>query len=357
MKKYFYLLITILSAFFIILIIYHFGDIPNKQNNGFVRKYLLNPYSKLSEIDLRDTLYEIVGATRSTIYITTPVQGEILAVGSNGEKDVRRIKIPYFSRFYDSLKLNSLAIKIDSPYIYLFAENKPAIIKTAFDSSIFEIRILPPGPFTREVMISADCFILRKLESRLTDQIFVRYDLNSGILKKETDISEIHGDGGIVSDGRLHYDSATKQLYYVYFYKNLILSFDSSLNSASRFFSIDTISSFKIRTGLVRNSGSTAYTNITPANIINKANYVENGLLYNMSALRADNETDKFFSDKSILDIIDLKNGWYRGSICLPASHGSKLSQFIISNSRLISLYTNTIIIYDLDLEIDRQYQ
>ncbi|HTI90234.1 MAG TPA: hypothetical protein VL727_06565 [Puia sp.] len=357
MKKYLYLLITILSAFFIILIIYRFGDIPNRRNNGFVRHYLLNSYSKMHEIDLRDTLYGIVGATRSTIYITTPVQDEILAVGSNGEKEVRRIKIPYFSRFYDSLKFNSLAINIDSPYIYLFAENKPAIIKTAMDSSIFEIRILPPGPFTREVMIGRDRFILRKLESGLTDQIFVRYDLNSGILKKETGISEINGDGGIVSDGRLHFDSETRKLYYVYYYKNQILSFDTSLNLSNRFSLIDTTSSFKIRTGLVKNSGSSAYTNITPAYIINKANYVEKGLLYNMSALRADNETDKFFSDNSILDIIDLKNGRYRGSICLPASHGSKLSQFFISNNRLISLYTNSIIIYDLDPAIDRQDQ
>jgi len=357
MKNYLYLLITVLAAFTVILIIFHFGDILNKKNNGFDRNYFHNSYSNQHEIDLPDTLYEIVGANRSSIYITTAVPGEILSVGRNLEKKVNRIKIPFFARFYDSLKLSSLAIKIDSPYIYLFAENKPAIVKASFDSTLFEIRILPPGPFTREAMIGGDRFILRKLEPRLTDQIFVRYDFIQGISIKEEDISEIHGDGGIVSDGRLHFDTETKKLYYIYFYKNMVLSFDTSLNVSNRFSSIDTTRSFKIRTGLVKNGGSVAYTNITPANIINRTNYVEKGLLFNMSALRADNETDKFFSSHSILDIIDLKNGRYLGSISLPLFHDRKVSQFIISNNRLICLYANSILTYDLNPDIDRRDQ
>lgn len=357
MKKYLYLSIVVLSAFSIILVVFYFGDLPNKHNNGFDRNYFAASYSKAHQMDLQDTLYEIVGTTRSNIYVTTSTEGEVLEIGKDLHKNVKRIKIPFFSRFYDSLQFSSLAVKIDSPYIYLFAENKPAIVKTSFDSALFEIRILPPGPFSREVMAGADCFILRKLESRLTDQIFVRYNFSTGLVKKEDNISQIYGDGGIITDGQLHFDGETKKLYYIYYYKNLLLSFDTSLNFADRFSSIDTMSSFKVKTGLVKNGGTTAYTNITPANIINKVNFVQNGLLFNMSALKADNESGEFFSDNSILDIIDLKKGKYLGSINLPAFKGRKLSKFIISNNRLIGLYTNTIIIYDLSLQLNRQDQ
>jgi hypothetical protein len=69
-----------------------------------------------------------------------------------------------------------------------------------------------------------------------------------------------------------------------------------------------------------------------------------------MSGLKADNDTDKFFSDNSILDIIDLRDGKYLGSIYLPATGGNKLSRFIISGNQLIGLYPNSIMIYDLDL-------
>lgn len=357
MKNYFYLLGISLAAFFIILLIFHFGDIPNKHNNGFKRNYILKSYSATHEMSFPDTLYEIIGSTRSNIYIDLATQGEILEVDRSLHNKIRRIKIPFFAKFYDSLQFSSLEIKIDSPSIYLFAENKPAIVKTNFDATLFEIRMLPPGAFTREVMVSDDCFILRKIEPRLIDQLFVRYNFSTGALKKEDNISPIYGDGGIISDGQLQVDAETKRLYYIYYYKNLLLSFDTSLNVVKKFSSIDTTGSFAIKTGLVKNGGTTAYANITPANIINKVNYVQSGLLFNMSSLRADNETEEFFSTNSILDIIDLKNGNYLGSMRLPAFKGSKLSRFIISNNQLIALYTKSIVIYDLNPDLNRQDQ
>jgi hypothetical protein len=357
MKSYQYLLIIALSAFVIILIVFHFGDIPNQLKNGFNRNYIPNSISELDKIDIQDTLHEIVGATRWNVYVTTATPGEVLEVSRSSKKSIKKFKVPFFARYYDSLQFGSLAIKIDSPHIYLFAENKPAIIKTDLDSALFDVKILPPGPFTREAMVSADCFILRKIEPGLSDQIFIRYDLNTGSLKKEDGISEIHGDGGIVSDGQLYIDTGTKKLWYIYYYKNVLLSFDTSLNSVTKFSSIDTISSFKIRTAVVNKGAAAAYTNITPANIINKVSYVQNGLLFNMSTLRADNETDQFFSDHSILDIINLKDGKYLGSIHFPVFKGSKLSKFIISDNRLIALYSNNIIIYDLHLPPDGQGQ
>jgi hypothetical protein len=73
-----------------------------------------------------------------------------------------------------------------------------------------------------------------------------------------------------------------------------------------------------------------------------------------MSALKADNESDAFFAANSILDIIDLKNGHYLGSMILPVVKRTKLSKFIIADNRLIGLYTNSIVLYDLDMPIGR---
>ena len=105
-----------------------------------------------------------------------------------------------------------------------------------------------------------------------------------------------------------------------------------------------------MQTGLVKNGGTRAYTNVSPANVVNKVNTVQDGLLFNMSALKADNETDAFFYNNSILDIIDLKNGQYQGSIYSPAINGNKLSKFILSNDELIGLYRHSLVIYKLNL-------
>ena len=357
MKSYIYILGIVLLAFFIILAVFALGDIPNRHNNGFKRSYFHTADSVTRALRLRDTLSEIIGSTAATIFASTATEGEILEVGKGLLGSVKRMKIPFFARFYDSLQFSSLSIEIDSPRIYLFAENKPAIVKTGFDSALFEIRILPPGVFTREAMTDTDCFILRKYESKLTDQIFVRYDFRTGQLKKENGISQIYGDGGMITDGQLHVDYDTKKVYYMYYYRNLLLAFDTSLRSVRKFSSRDTVRSFQLKTGLVGNGPATAYTNITPANIINKANYVQDGLLYNESTLKADNESDAFFADHSVIDVINLKNGRYLGSINFPTFDGRKISQFMISDNRLIALYTHAIVIYGLDLAIDRRNQ
>ena len=352
MRKYIYISGIVFLAFFIILAIFKLGDIPNRHNNGFKRNYFRTAYSGTRELRLQDTLAGIIGSTGTNIFVSTATEGEVLEIGRSLNGKIKRIKIPFFSRYYDSLQLSSLSIEIDSPRIYLFAENKPAIVKTRFDSSLFEIRILPPGGFTREAMTDTDCFILRKYESRLTDQIFVRYDLRTGQLRKEKDISQIYGDGGMITDGQLHVDHQTMGVYYMYYYRNLLLAFDTSLTSVQRFSSRDTVSSFQLKTGLVNSGPAAAYTNITPANIINKANYAENGLLYNMSTLKADNETSAFFAGNSVIDVIHLKSGRYLGSIHLPIFDGGKIYQFIVSDNKLIGLYTKGIVIYDLHLPI-----
>ena len=133
MRRYLYLSLLSLLAFFIILIILYYGDIPNKHKNGFKRSYFPAAWSKERQLDLSDTLSSIVGLTRSTIYVSTSTPGEILAIGRDQAKTVKRITLPFFERFYDSLGFNSLSVIIDSPAIYLFGENKPAILKTTFE--------------------------------------------------------------------------------------------------------------------------------------------------------------------------------------------------------------------------------
>jgi len=357
MRRYLYLLILSVLAFITLLTIFHFGEIPNKHKNGFKRNYFSSAWLKERQLDLQDTLAGIIGSTRSTIYAGTSTRGEILEIGKDSPNTTKRIKLPYFEQYYDSLGFNSLSVIIDSPAIYLFGENKPAILKTTLDGARCEIRILPPGPFTREAIAGNDCIILRKFDLSVTDQSFVRYNFSTGLLKKEENISEIFGDGGIVSDGQLYFDDATKKLLYIYFYKNLLLSFDTVLNTVKKFSSIDTVSSFKMQTGVVKNGGIKAYTNITPADLVNKVNNVHDGLLFNMSALKADNETDGFFYNNSILDVIDLKDGRYLGSIYFPTVNGNKLSRFIVSDKRLIALYKNSIVTYKINLNLDRKPQ
>jgi hypothetical protein len=357
MKSYQYIFGIVLLAFFIILAVFSLGDIPNRRNNGFKRSYFHTAHSGSLTLRLRDTLSEIIGSTGATIFVSTAREGEILEIGKGLNGEMKRITIPFFARYYDSLQFGSLSIEVDSPRIYLFAENKPAIVKTRFDSALFEIRILPPGVFSREAMVDTDCFILRKFESTLTDQIFVRYNFRTGQLKKENGISQIYGDGGIKTDGQLHVDEETKGVYYMYYYRNLLLAFDTSLQSVRKFSSRDTVGSFQMKTGLVGNGPSAAYTNITPANIINKASYVKDGLLYNESTLKADNESDAFFSNHSVIDVINLKNGRYLGSIDFPTFDGRKISQFIISDNKVIALFTNSIVVYGLDSVIDRRDQ
>jgi len=350
MRVFFILLGILLTSFLILLGIYHFGELPNRHKNGFNRNYVSGPIPPISQTEVPDTTHEIIGSTASNWYVSLARQDEILEIGKTPGNKIRRIRLPFFERFYDSLQFSSLEVRIDSPHIYLFAENKPAIVSTDFDSTRFDVRILPPGPFTREVITGPGRFVLRKLDPRLSDQVFTRYDLGTGELKKEDSISPVYGDGGIITDGQLYFDAADSRLCYVYYYKNLFLSFDTALNTVRRFYSLDTTRSFKMQVGLVENNGTKAYTNISPTEVLNKTSDVCNGLLFNMSGLKADNESDAFFNGHSIIDVIRLHDGDYLGSICLPTISGNKLSRFMVAGDQMIVLYTHTLVIYPLDI-------
>jgi len=357
MKVFFTLLGILLVSLLILLCLYRFGEIPNRHNNGFSRNYLAPPLRPLGEITIPDTLHEMIGSTASNWYLSLARLDEILEIGKAPGHKIRRIRLPFFTRFYDSLQLSSLEVRIDSPHIYLFAENKPAIVSTDFDSSRFDIRILPHGAITREVVAGPGRFVLRKLDIPLADQVFYRYDWEAGSLRKEDSISPVFGDGGIITDGQLYFDAGDNRLYYVYYYKNLFLSFDTALRDVKRFYSLDTTRSFSIRVGRVENGGTTAYTNTSPSEVLNKTSDVYRGLLFNLSGLKGDNDSDSSFNGNSILDIIDLHRGRYLGSIALPTVNGNKLSRFGVSGDRLIAVYPHTVAIYPLDTGAIRSHQ
>src|SRR5882757_3376600 len=111
MRSYIYVLILLLLAASIILAILHYGDLPNRHNNGFKRSYFQAAYSGWQERKLRDTLYGIVGVTPWNVYLSTATEGEVLEVGKDPNGKIKKIKIPFFARWYDSLQFNSLSIR------------------------------------------------------------------------------------------------------------------------------------------------------------------------------------------------------------------------------------------------------
>jgi len=164
------------------------------------------------------------------------------------------------------------------------------------------------------------------------------------------DITEQLNDGGLGTNGLLHYDPSTARIVYSYFHCNQFVIIDTNLNILYRGTTIDTNRAIKTRVAKVASPivGRYTYTYAGPPHYVSKTSCVSNGRLYIHSALEADNELHQRFTEESVIDVYDMANGAYRGSFYLPAYEGHRAKEFKISYDTLIALYDGRITTYKI---------
>jgi len=311
---------------------------PNKQKNGFKRSFVNSTVILVNTISTPTDIISISGITANTVFLSKTTTGEILFTDYKGTKKGKlkwRVGHPFYG-------INNISF-VDSPYVYILAGDASTILKTSFnDSEVSEINI-PKPIFSKGILINPELFVLRQFSKTVKDQKFVSYNSITGSLREESDISEVHNDGGIATDGMFNYDKKTDILIYTYFYKNSFLLLDTNLNRIGIGNTIDTFSSYQIHVTNITKGKSTYFTNNTPTRFINRASTVYNGKLYVYSTLKADNENADIFKKNMPIDVYDLLSLHYIGSLYLPKMNGKNCYSFKVCDNIIIALYPNEI--------------
>lgn len=340
MKKAAMILLTLsIVAIVILLFLFQSATLPNKNNNGFSRKWINESIKEQFSSKLLTPVTNISGLSGNGVYLsgTTPfwslVYSKDLIL-----KDTIRYRIPRNKGNYIPS-----TIWVDSPNVYIHCKNMGATLSGNLDTNMLSYHKLPINVFTRSAQLSADKVLIRSFAETGMDQTFKIININDNSIFQE---SRIFNDSvnAILHDGFIKWDNATKTILYLEKYSNKLLRLDSNLNVLYEKKTIDTISTGNTELSIL--SGSTS-SKLMPANsrvLVNKEVFIGNGKVYVVSALRGDNETARDFNDYDPVDVYNLSTGSYISSFKLPAENRNKLISIAADNSMLYVLYKNNIV-------------
>lgn len=319
---------------------------PNEQKNGFTRIWIPEPVFPLRDAKITAPLENISGATRHHIFFTVPNPAWLVMMDQSlDQQDTISFPVPAS----EQLAGNRYTI-VDSPWIYLHANNIPALLSARFDGGgHIKTRKLATTLFTRSVQISPTCMVVRAFDSSRQIQVFQQIDCLSGKVTLSAPIVEQPaGDIGFSTDGMLRYDSLTHHLLYIQFYRNRFFCLDSNLHVLYTAKTIDTIRYNSISIQKVRVGQQDRLMPAAARTIVNDQSCAEQGRLYILSGLVADNEDPVHFRHNATIDCYAISNGNYLGSFHIPYFDGEKLQSFWVKEDRLIALYKDHLSVFSL---------
>lgn len=335
---------TLLCALILFLLVKLTG-MPNEQKNGFTRSWLTSTLSPTRQTRVESPLEKITGATLHHFFFSVPNPQWMVMMDQNlNKQDTISFPVPVT----DQLSGARYSF-VDSPWIYLHANNIPALFYASFDGGHLKAVKLATSLFTRSVQISPDCMVVRAFDSTNQKQVFQRIDCRTGqVSGQATVIDQDAHDNGFSTDGLLQYDSLARRLLFVQCYQNRFFCLDTNLNLQYKGVTIDTISTNLVSIQKVQIDQEERLMPASPRAIVNEQASVSNGVLFILSGLIADNEEPATFRRNAAIDCYRISNGRYIGSFHIPFIDGGKIKSFLVKDNRLIALYQNHIGVYQL---------
>lgn len=320
---------------------------PNDQNNGFTRKWLTTELKVLQKTSVSSELSTINGVSNSNIYLTGSNPRAILMLNKNFQKkDTFHLE---FKAPENLLAPNTLTV--DSPWLYLHINNLKTIIFGQFPDQKITLTQLNTEIFIRSVQISPSSLIIRVFDPNVQKQVFQKIDNTTGNVVKESLLIQDQSDAGFSTDGLLKYDIASNKIMYVEFFKNRLFCLDTNLNLIYKGHTIDTTFTNSVQVASKETGKGTA--SILPAsarNIVNKNCFVNNRLLFVISALKADNERTNVFNQNTSIDVYQVEDGNYVGSFLVPHINNLTAKSITASNNTLFALYPGLLATFDLPI-------
>lgn len=253
---------------------------------------------------------------------------------------------PYKFDFPNNTKAKSrFQYLISEGKLLLLCGNEPAAYEVK-DSTVNKLDFLQT--FNRAVKVTPRTYIVRGfLQGKGNYPVYYTYDHISHRIGKTIDPGKhSNKDFGLNEDGKMFYDSATGKIIYVYFYKSKVLSFDTSLSNVTQEKTVDNtydddfeISSLKI------DDEKRKYTNSSPKKVKNYTSCIYDSTVYIRSLIKSNEPQQR---ENDIIDLYDIRNLKYRGSIYINKESNNKMKDFWIIKNRIFIVHENGISFYEI---------
>lgn len=319
--------IIVLLSFIPLLFIWSTANIPNRNRNGFERTFIQNYISFQMGFDLPKNSNSLIGEFDNDLFVSTNTLNTFYKVDPslNGYETMHLpFKLTISANAYSIfLKKDSLLLFKNS-HLQHFRYHLPS--KQMVESTLY----LPSFIYS---FIDKDSLILIQEYSPQSDEkqfsLYNRY--NGELITLGISNNRLHAlNMSISTDGQILYDDKLNVFVYMHYYQNKFLTINTSSGRVDRYQTIDTITNSLLT---MKNQSLL---------VINQKGAVHSGYLYLSSNLKADNESYRDYHKHIPIDIYDIENGKYKGSISLPLYKKSLIKSMIfLSQSRLAILYHN----------------
>jgi hypothetical protein len=316
----------------------------NSRPNAFIRSFPPHLTTPERIMDLHYNSWYVAGATSGKIYLGNVMMPSRLIVADTALKDTAIISMKFLRE--PVLISGTDMVTVDSPYVFLMEGKVPLMMRGNLSDLTID-RERAGAYFSLCAPISARSSIARIWDRKMQQNVLAKIFLDSASVVRREHTLEKQQDGIFSTDGMLSYDDSSKRIVYVYFYRNQINCFDTSLNLLYRSRTLDTISYAQLTLGRLNLQGDVTLTK--PPVFVNKLICAANGLLFVKSALRANNEENSVFKENSVIDVYWLRDGPYRFSFYLPDFAGHKVRSFHVTGHRLLAFYDRYLYAFRLE--------
>jgi hypothetical protein len=326
-------------------VLFIFSREPGSDQNGFRRHIRELVLGTPKVLDIQYNSYYVAGVSADQIYlgnITAPLL--LLAVDTGlTNANERTIGVK------EDARLRATQLRIDSSYFHMIDLMSYEFYRGSLVDLKAKRYMYDSVFFAEAVPVSSSSVAIRTLANDGKEYSLARETKYAPHLTYVPGLLEKQVDGLFCTDGMLHYDRATRQLVYLYYYRNQFICTDTSLNLIYRANTIDTTSRAKIE--VVEIASEKSLTLGSPPLIVNKKSCVSGGWLFVNSNLMANNEDEERFNDASVIDVYSLHDGSYRISFYLPNFENQKIKGFMVHDNRLIAVYSHYLLSYRMNME------
>lgn len=324
--------ISVIASAALITILFIVSEYRMKEDNPFIRRfqgYAVNT----AQAKLPNNDYYFAGQSGGRIYLANSKAPLYITEIDTSLKQRRRHKITLSDY---NLPFTNVRVQVEPPYFYLYDGTIPVIFKGRINHWKANIVDTQTPYFSQAVVMDSTTVAIRS-ENEMTEFVLGTFSLTATVkpkLKKGLLTKQV--DGFFDCDGQLHWDSETKQLLYLYSYRNQYLVMDDRLSLLRAGNTIDTTSKARIKVAYLESEKK--YKMSAPPYTVNKNSTVGNELLYVRSGVVGRFEDKAMWDQASIVDIYDTEDLKYRTSIYIYDAGKLKMTHMTAYGSHLYVL-------------------
>ena len=312
-----------------------------KKENSFIRRFGQHPIRDEKAVDLEVNSYYFAGMTDGQIYLGNSTAPLLITQIDTALTNKKAVKIE-LDNVDHSFRYIQLQVK--PPHFYFYDGTVPVIYRGHLGDTTAHTVSINDCYFSQLQVIDSVNFAFRAQSSQTKSWVLGTLNLEAAPnIRLAQSLLEKQVDGIFDTDGQLLYDDASRELVYIYYYRNQFLIMDQELNLLQELNTIDTASRAKVQ---VRTLSDGRHKMDAPRLQVNKASMVHRQVLFNVSNLMGRFESRELWNRTSVIDLYRTNQQEYLGSFYVHDRGKDKLSGMLATDKYLFVLRGSEIVRY-----------